>query len=384
MISNEKKHKKHAQINRPKYGYFGRNEWGFIGAPCGVIQQLTKGIIETIGKQCKVAYVDAEHKNADDENAEILDAHLDYTDKITFHQFQTNATLSEYQHRVYFNEQDLILVNGNHFKTKKQVVIIHEKKRASLSRKLDKLTNVGLIILDEEVNGIFDFVQEHLYHLIKEIPVLKINEVERIAHFLWSDWKEQIPPIYGMVLAGGKSERMGKDKSLMDYHGTSQRQHLTQLLNQFCEKTFLSCRPEQTQEIQDFEVLPDTFMGLGPMGAILSAFQKYPNHAHLVVACDLPLLDKNTLEELIQQRNPSKIVTAFHNHQTGFTEPLIALWEPKAYPVLLQFLAQGYACPRKVLINSDINELKPQNPTSLMNVNRPEEVDKVMELLAKK
>jgi molybdenum cofactor guanylyltransferase len=52
---------------------------------------------------------------------------------------------------------------------------------------------------------------------------------------------------------------------------------------------------------------------------------------------------------------------------------LITIWEPRAYPVLLSFLAQGISCPRKVLINSDIELLDVPNIDALMNVNTPEE-----------
>jgi len=385
VISKEHKSKKHAKISRPFLGRFGRNEWGFIGAPCGNIQKVAKGIITHLRNKCNVAYVDAEHSSNDEETVVNDMPYFAYTDKITYHQFNLNGTLNEYQQRQYYNESDIILINANHFKAQKQIVVVNEKKRESLARKLDKLKNVSLLLLDDGENEIFDFLQEHLYNRINEIPVFRISEVERIANFIYSDWQKNIPAINGIVLAGGRSERMGKDKSLIAYHGEPQREYVANLLSGFCENVYISCRADQTTQIESkFDLLPDTFMGMGPMGAILSSFQKYSDKACLVVACDLPLLDKTILEELLNQRNPSKIATAFHNQQTGFTEPLITLWEPKAYPIMLQFIGQGYTCPRKVLINSDIQELTPKNPTALMNVNRPEELEEVKRILAKK
>ena len=53
-------------------------------------------------------------------------------------------------------------------------------------------------------------------------------------------------------------------------------------------------------------------------------------------------------------------------------EPLITIYEPKSYPVLLQYLAQGYSCPRKMLINSDI-EIVEVDDNLIRNINTPEE-----------
>jgi molybdopterin-guanine dinucleotide biosynthesis protein A len=63
---------------------------------------------------------------------------------------------------------------------------------------------------------------------------------------------------------------------------------------------------------------------------------------------------------------------------------LITIWEPKSYPVLLSFLAQGCSCPRKVLINSDVNLLSAPDPQELTNVNTPEEFEQVKKIFKQK
>jgi molybdopterin-guanine dinucleotide biosynthesis protein A len=98
----------------------------------------------------------------------------------------------------------------------------------------------------------------------------------------------------------------------------------------------------------------------------------------------LPLIDENTIKYLTANRNVSSIATAYKSTFDDFPEPLITIWEPKSYPVLLSFLAQGYSCPRKVLINSDITLLNAPNPGDLTNVNTQEELDKVKYLLHQK
>ena len=198
--------------------------------------------------------------------------------------------------------------------------------------------------------------------------------------------ENEIPILQGLILTGGKSQRMGIDKATIPYHGVPQSVFLVELLRGLHIEPFLSCRTEQADQIEalkDVKIVTDTFLDLGPMGGILSAFRSNPNVAWLVIACDLPLLDVETLEILINNRRTDKIATAFHHasQPNSLPEPLIAIWEPAAYPVLLSFLSKGVSCPRKVLIHSDIHLLKPSNEASLTNVNTPTEYKEVLNMI---
>ncbi len=382
-------HKKHADIARPSLGVFGRNEWAVLGTNCGSIKKLAFQLSEALSPNWKMAYVDADHKSADEETAHGKDtnsalahgAMLEYTDKITFHRFDKVGQMDTWQCRQMFNEADLVLVNGNHFSAKKQVVIIDPKKEDSLKRKLDRLTDVRRVLLTEGVSELPGFLKDFL-PAAGNVPVVQITDFQQIKSYFEKEMATAVPPLNGLVLAGGKSRRMGEDKSVLAYHGRPQRDVMLEILGGFCETTYLSCRPDQAGELAyTHDVLADTFIGLGPMGAILSAFRQQPDAAWLVVACDLPLLDEAALRFLVENRNPSEMATAFRSPMNEFPEPLIAIWEPKSYPVLLQFLAQGYSCPRKVLINSPVHLLEAPEPQALMNVNTPEGLEEAMAVL---
>jgi molybdopterin-guanine dinucleotide biosynthesis protein A len=384
------KHQKHTKLTRPDHGTFARNEWAIIGTPCGNIKKLAFELTGYLSKDYKTAYVDADHKSADDEAASGKDqgsamafgAKMEFTDKITFNRFDFEGEMDEFQYRQWFNYQDVVLVNGNHFKAKNQIVVIDPKKEASLEKKLDRLNNVALILLNEEDVEVYPFLLEHLEG--REIPVLSIKDVEAVAKFLIEKLESEKPKVFGLVLAGGKSVRMGEDKGQIDYHGKPQREYAADLLKPFCGQVFISCRENQLDEIDsDYELLPDTFTGLGPYGAILSAFRAYPNHAWMVIACDLPLLNASTIDFLLKNRNFSKVATAFKSPVTQFPEPLIAIWEPKAYSTLFNFLAQGYSCPRKVLINSEIELLSVLDENTLINVNDKQDLKQIADHLPK-
>ncbi|MFK7948442.1 MAG: NTP transferase domain-containing protein [Saprospiraceae bacterium] len=379
------KHRKHTKLTRPDLGEFGRNEWSIIGTVCSDIKTISFEIIDALKYDYHLAYVDADHKSADEfkltrDNAIDFGATLEYTDKITFHRFDEQRTLTKFQFRQYFNSQDGVIVNGNHFAAKKQIVVIDERKEASLKKKLDRLTNVELFVLTEGQTEIYPFLKEYIPNW-QEIPTVQVTDIESIKNYIKKDLEDNKPELYALVLAGGKSQRMGRDKGLINYHGKPQREYLYDLLEYFCDNVYFSCRPEQVESLKGFKTIPDTFHDLGPFGGILSAFRQNPNAAWLVVACDLPLLDEEAIQELIDNQNHSKNATAFYNEITDFPEPLITIWQPRSYPVLLQYLAQGYSCPRKVLINSEIELVQPSRPKVLKNVNHPQEADDVMEFL---
>src|SRR5579871_294371 len=192
-------------------------------------------------------------------------------------------------------------------------------------------------------------------------------------------------PINGLILAGGKSTRMGIDKSSIKWHGKEQQYYLADLLESFCTKVFISHREEQRENNPNYKILVDSFTGIGPYGAILSAFNQQPEVAWLVVACDMPLIDKSTLSYLLENRDISKIATTFQSPFDGLPEPLITILEPRSYEVLLSYLSNGYTCPRKVLIKSnDAHILQPQNADSLMNVNTPEDFARAEQFLLTK
>ena len=376
----EKKHQKHAKLARPNYGEFHRNEWAIIGAPCGRIQELSAKLINALQTHYQLAYVDADHAAGDEaEQIPVAGSNMVYTDKINYHQYNFSKDFNTFQRRPLFLQADGVLVNGNHFRAKRQIVILSPKRKESLSRKLDGLTDVALILTTDEQPQAYDFLREHLRE--HKPFMMPLGDINGIIQWLGAQLTAARPPLYGLVLAGGKSTRMGEDKGLIDYHGKPQREYLAEQLTGVCEQVFYSLRPEQ-EAPADGQVIRDSISGLGPFGAIVSAFREHPNAAWMVVACDLPLLDKEGLQYLAQKRNTSKVATAYHNPATGWPDPLVTIWEPRAYPVLMQFLTQGYSCPRKTLINSDIQTIEAQDTRILLNANSPEERKEVDQLLA--
>jgi len=183
------------------------------------------------------------------------------------------------------------------------------------------------------------------------------------------------PPLYALVLAGGQSKRMQRDKAVLIYHGRTQLEWAVSFLQPHVERVFVSVRPDQTNDPvrARFEQIVDTETNLGPIAGIMAAQAKHPNAAWLVLACDLPFLDQGTLTTLIAARDPQRLATAFRSSHDVLPEPLCAIYEPASREAILAHVASGKNCPRKFLINSDVKLLDEPNPHALDNVNTPDE-----------
>ena len=179
----------------------------------------------------------------------------------------------------------------------------------------------------------------------------------------------------GLVLAGGRSTRMGTDKGLLTYHNKPQREYLYEQMRPLCQSVFLSIRPEQRESLPEgFGFIADENKYRGPLNGLLSAHHAYPEAAWLVVACDLPLVDREVLQYLLSRRDPKAMATAFATRKTGLPEPLAAIWEPhglRAAEIHLQ--TSESSCPRKFLINTETSLVYPEDDLWVANANVPEE-----------
>ena len=190
--------------------------------------------------------------------------------------------------------------------------------------------------------------------------------------------------LYGLVLAGGKSRRMGKDKAQLSYHGMPHSHYLYKLIERLCDQVFMSVREDQAAQYQqDSNLIVDQDEFRGPFNGLLSAYEQFPEVAWLVVACDLPLIDKESLQSLIDQRDARKAATAFASLNNGLPEPLVAIWEPETLKNAREYLQQSdSSCPRKYLINSDTKLVHPKDDKVLLNANVEDDYKEVLKILS--
>jgi molybdenum cofactor guanylyltransferase len=188
------------------------------------------------------------------------------------------------------------------------------------------------------------------------------------------------PAIHGLVLAGGASSRMRRDKAALLYEGKAQLDRAVELAARHVSRVFVSVRQSQTADPARarYPLIVDSVPGEGPIVGIRSALAADPAAAWLVIACDLPFLGDGVLTRLLAERDPDASATAYSSANDGLPEPLCAIWEPKAAAEIEAFLSKGKNCPRKFLMNHPVRLLDLEDRSALDNVNTPEEYDRAL------
>jgi molybdenum cofactor guanylyltransferase len=181
--------------------------------------------------------------------------------------------------------------------------------------------------------------------------------------------------LYGLVLAGGRSKRMQRDKAALPYDGRVQLERAVELLEPRVARAFISVREDQAADPvrSRFAQIHDTAEGSGPIAGIVAAQARHPEVGWLVLACDLPYLDAATLDHLVRSRRRDRQATAYRSSHDGLPEPLCAIYEPDSRAAILAYVASGRECPRKFLLQADVELLDPLDPRALDNVNTPKE-----------
>jgi molybdopterin-guanine dinucleotide biosynthesis protein A len=189
----------------------------------------------------------------------------------------------------------------------------------------------------------------------------------------------------GIILAGGSSSRMGKNKALLSIPGNQAVtfiEYLVSLLEEFCSETLIVARDEA--HVRDYvfpgvRVTFDETPGIGPLMGVYSGLSAINTTHALVVAVDLPCVQPALLSFLLSQLLPTDtlLVPLVHN----IPQVLLALYPRSILPIVREQLLQGrhdLRCLLKVAPVQFVEEaqLRQSDPQlrSFMNINTPEEL----------
>ncbi len=135
----------------------------------------------------------------------------------------------------------------------------------------------------------------------------------------------------GIVLAGGLSARMGRDKRGLRLFGDNEQDLLTRsavLLSAVTSEVWISVRGPSSYD-KEYATLCDQVEGMGPLGGIMTALRVAQGPV-MVLSCDMPFMERGILERLLvahQGRPSDALMTTYVQQETGYIEALVAVYE---------------------------------------------------------
>lgn len=187
-----------------------------------------------------------------------------------------------------------------------------------------------------------------------------------------------------LVLAGGRSRRLGRDKVALPVGGRPLLARTVALAARHAARVWVSGRDPGPLGLET-PWLPDDTPGMGPLGGILTGL-RHVGGPLLVLACDLPLLDDSVVGRLVAgraARPAGAVMTTFRDEPDGRIEPLVAVYEQAAGPLLAAAAARGlYALARAVPPPARHHlPRSPREADAFLNINFPADLERLAELL---
>ncbi|MEM6820206.1 MAG: molybdenum cofactor guanylyltransferase [Pseudomonadota bacterium] len=186
-----------------------------------------------------------------------------------------------------------------------------------------------------------------------------------------------------LVLAGGRSRRMGEDKASITVGGETLLDLTVALAKEVADEVWVSVSADQTADSvrARHPQLVDSRPGEGPLGGILTALDHDPEAEWLVLACDMPGLTREGLGALANAASEDATSVALASAAAGseLPEPLYAIWRPEMRARVIASLDAGRRCARKCLLQAGATLVEVSSDREITNMNTPEERDQWME-----
>jgi len=191
-----------------------------------------------------------------------------------------------------------------------------------------------------------------------------------------------------LVLAGGLSTRMGRDKATLPFEGRTLLEHVLARLSPCVEETIVVLRPEQPLPplARTVRLAYDEVRERGPLGGLAAGLKAASTDALYATACDVPFLAPALIELLFERLGEADIAVA---EAEGRLHPLAAVYRRRVLPHVLALLAADRLRPVFLfeqvatvrVAEADLRRVDP-DLASLANLNTPEDLARAQERLA--
>ncbi len=194
------------------------------------------------------------------------------------------------------------------------------------------------------------------------------------------EWSNAGLGVSAVILAGGKSLRMGQDKAMLPFEGRPLIQHIGEQLQSTFSETIVAASGPEKYAFLGLHSVSDEFPGQGPMAGIASGLAAAQHALAFFVACDVPWIDFELVERLLH---------AVEGHDAavpmtvdGHFEPLFAVYRETMLPHFRGALRAGQRRILAAYPSADVVTVPMQAHSRLENINTAEDYRRAMDASA--
>ncbi len=187
----------------------------------------------------------------------------------------------------------------------------------------------------------------------------------------------------GIILCGGKSSRMGKNKALLKINDKYIISYVIELLQPFCSEIILSTNTCDL-DFLSYRTIKDKFENIGPIAGILSALLESKNNKNIILSCDTPFINRLLISELLSYLHKYDIVLPELN---GYLQPMTGVFKKDIIPILNTEIQKGNYVPPRIFEKCNLKKLKVENRSMyyyeylFFNINNPKDYEKAQEIM---
>jgi molybdenum cofactor guanylyltransferase len=174
--------------------------------------------------------------------------------------------------------------------------------------------------------------------------------------------------ITGIVLAGGKSSRIGSDKGFLSLNGTTFMSHIIKAIKPFVNDIIIVSN-NSNYDVYKLQRVEDVIQDAGPLAGLYSGLYKSETEYNLVLSCDIPLVNGAVLIKLIEGFDAEKDVIQLKSKSK--TMPLIAFYKKHCMHHCMELLQKGERRLRTAVeqLNTKTIQLDPELDPYVRNIN---------------
>ena len=142
--------------------------------------------------------------------------------------------------------------------------------------------------------------------------------------------------VTGIILSGGKSSRMGENKSIMKIGNRNVIEYVTDLMKSLFNKVILITNDPDDYKFLDLEMYADIFLRMGPLAGIHSGLNNSKTIKNFIISCDIPLMKAAMIKYLTEFKTDKPITIA---KADGFIQQLCGVYDKKCLPAAEEILS---------------------------------------------